>query len=260
MNNCPYISKTNIITSLFTTALLTTPLSFAQEYKLSVGAGAFYSKLPYQGWNGDEVTPIPYLSYKNSNFYVDGTDVGYSLLSKDTPSEGYSLDLVTSVAVGDGYESKDSPFLTGMDDRDDIALETGVKFYYYQAYGLIEMAIKQDIAGANKGLTANFTYSLPIEGKNYQFIPYIGAIYQNNKYNNYYYGVKNNESTAIRSQYDADGGVNTYIGTTFIYSFNQHWGLTLDMQYQQLSNEIKDSPIVSKSSIVSGFIGVSYTF
>ena len=79
-------------------------------------------------------------------------------------------------------------------------------------------------------------------------------------FNNYFYGVKANEATASRLAYEVDGGTNIFVGATFIYSFTPQWSLTANAQYEKLASSIEDSSIVSEDNIVSGFMGVTYTF
>lgn len=229
---------------------------------MAVGVSAFYNKLPYQAWDGDEVTPIPYFAYKKGNFYVEGADVGYTMFAQEQRNSGYYFDVIGSTRVGFGYESDDSPALAGMEDRDDIAVETGLKAGYYNEFGLFELSARQDIAGAHKGFVANVSYFLPLgdEAQTYQFIPYVGASYQSDKFNNYYYGVMRNEATASRQAYNADGGTNLYLGATLVYNFTPQWSLSLNAQYETLASSIEDSPIVTEDNMVSGFMGVTYTF
>lgn len=239
-----------------------TALAAEPESVLAVGLGAFYNKLPYQEWDGDEITPIPYLTYIKGNFYVEGADIGYTLLSDQQGDSGYYVDVLGSARVGFGYKNDDSPALAGMEDRDDTAIEAGIKAGFYNSFGLLEVSAKQDVASAHEGFIANITYSLPIENEaqNYQFIPYIGASYQSDKFNNYFYGVKANEATATRSAYEADGGTNIFIGATLVYNLTPQWSLSANAQYETLASSIEDSSIVSEDNIVSGFMGVTYTF
>ena len=169
-----------LLNSLFAFSALATET----DDVLAVGVGALYNKLPYQGWDGDELTPIPYVTYRKGNFYVEATDIGYTLLTVQQADSGYYVDILANARVGFGYKNDDSPALTGMEDRDDTAVEVGLKTGFYNQFGLLEVSAKQDVASAHEGFIANIIYSLPIGdgAQNYQFIPYVGTSYQSDKF------------------------------------------------------------------------------
>lgn len=230
--------------------------------ELSVGVGAFYSKSPYANWDGDEVTPFPYLTFRKGNFYVDGTGVGYTLMSQEKTDSGFYLDAIASTQVGIGYKSEDSVALTGMKDRDDIAVELGATLGYYNNFGLFEWTLLQDVASAHEGFVGHVTYSLPLgsEASGVQFVPYLKATYNSAKYNNYYFGVERNEATINREYYRPKAGIDTALGLSVINEFNDRWSIAVNAEYKQLSDEAKESPIVARDNITSVFVGVSYSF
>ncbi|MGB0899189.1 MAG: MipA/OmpV family protein [Psychrobium sp.] len=230
--------------------------------EMSLGVGAFYSKSPYAKWDGDEVTPFPYFTFKKGNFYMDGTGVGYTLMSHEKSDSGFYLDAVASTQIGIGYKSEDSVALAGMKDRNDIAVELGAKVGYYNNFGLLELTLLQDVAGAHEGFIGHVTYSLPLgsEAAGFQFVPYLKATYSGDKYNNYYFGVEQNEATTSREFYRAKAGVDTALGLNIINEFSERWSIAINAEYKQLSDEAKRSPIVARDNIFSGFVGVNYSF
>lgn len=231
------------------------------ENIMSVGVGTFYNEAPYVAWDEDEIIPIPLFAYKKGNFYFDGIDVGYTLLVSEGLTSGYYVDLIGSAQVGLGYKSEDSIVFKGMEDRNDIAFGTGFKLGYYNMYGLIELQATQDVANAHQGLVGDLTYSLPLgdEAQGIQVVPYVGLSYQSDKFNDYYYGVKDSEAQLNRLAYKAKADTNVFAGVSLIYMMSPKWTFTMNAEYKKLGDEVKNSPIVAQDNIVSGFIGVSYT-
>ncbi len=228
--------------------------------EMSVGIGAFYVKAPYAQWDGDEITPIPYFTYKKGDFYIDGTGVGYNVLLKENGNTGFYIDVIGSAQVGLGYKNEDSVVLNGMDDRDDIAIELGVKFGHFSEFGLVEFTAVQDVASAHEGFVAEATYSLPLgdESQGIQVVPYFGLSYQSEDFNQYFYGVEQHEARVGRSAYQAEGDVNTFGGLSVIYQLTPKWTLTMNAEYEKLGDEAVDSPIVAEDNVISGFIGINY--
>lgn len=183
-------------------------------------------------------------------------------MSHEKADQGFYLDAVASTQVGIGYKSEDSMALKGMKDRNDIAVELGATLGYYNNFGLFELSLLQDVAGAHEGFISHITYSLPLgsEESGFQFLPYVRATYNGEKYNNYYFGVERSEAIVGRSFYHAKADIDTALGLSIYYEFNDSWSLALNAEYKQLSDEAKDSPIVVKDNITSGFIGFNYSF
>lgn len=237
-------------------------LAAQPEAEVSIGAGVFYSKAPYAKWKGDEVTPFPFFTYKKGNFYMDGTGVGYTVLSNEEAAKGYYFDVVASTQIGIGYKSKDSVALKGMKDRDDIAVELGATLGYYNNYGLVELTLVQDVAGAHEGVVSQLTYSLPFGSENsgFQFVPYVKATYNSEKYNNYYYGVAQGEALVNRTYYRVKADIDAALGLNVYYEFDEFWSIAINAEYKQLGDEVKQSPIVAEDNIVSAFVGLNYSF
>ncbi|WP_459694494.1 MipA/OmpV family protein, partial [Achromobacter xylosoxidans] len=91
--------------------------------------------------------------------------------------------------------------------------------------------------------------------------PGIGAQYNSENYNDYYYGVSKNESrrSGLKS-YSADDGWDPYLELTASYNFLGGWSVYGTGRYERLSDEVKDSPMVDKSWAGIFSVGVSYKF
>ena len=255
------LRPSTLLTLLFTTVVTICP-SQASDTELSVGLGAIYTQAPYKNWDGDEVTPFPYISFKKGNFYIEGADIGYTAISSEKPESGYYVDVIASLRAGVGYQVSDSTVFEGMTDKDDIATEVGFKAGIYGNYGLVELTNLYDVSDTHEGSVSKLSYLLPIENesKTVEFIPYAGLTLQSKKFNQYYYGVDAAFETPHRAAYSADKEVIAFIGATTIYHFNSHWSLIVDMEYQQLGSEIKDSPLVARDNTLSGLMSVNYHF
>jgi MipA family protein len=90
--------------------------------------------------------------------------------------------------------------------------------------------------------------------------PYVTAHRLDQKYVDYYYGVRAAEATAGRAAYVAKGGVNVDIGLRTMYQFDEHHSMMLDVSTTRLAKQIKASPLVDRSSTHRVILGYMYSF
>ena len=98
-------------------------------------------------------------------------------------------------------------------------------------------------------------------GDKFIITPAAGLLLSNKKHNNHYYGVSKKE--AIKSgikQYNADASIHPYIGLTIGYGLTEKISVFASSRIDFLPKEIKDSPMVSRSTIGAVAVGATYTF
>lgn len=229
--------------------------------KNMIGIGGGYVSSPYRDWNENETQVFPFILYHNENFFIDGGSLGYTVYSEESDAAGFYINLIGNISQR-GYETNDSPIFVGMADRDDTAIELGLSTGFITPAGFFEFTVAHDVADAHGGYTADLAYSIPLidESEAFQLLPYSGVTYYSDDYNDFYYGVRENEATSTRLAYQAKGGVNFYTGISMSYQFNSHWSLLGDIRYQKLNSHIEDSPIIIKDNLTSVFLGVGYSF
>jgi outer membrane protein len=90
--------------------------------------------------------------------------------------------------------------------------------------------------------------------------PRLGASWQDKKYVDYYFGVRNSEVRIDRAAYVGKSGVTTEVGVRGMYMFDKTHSMFMDVGVSSLAKEIKDSPLVDRSTENSVFIGYLYSF
>jgi len=91
--------------------------------------------------------------------------------------------------------------------------------------------------------------------------PSASIVWQDEDFNDYYYGVRGREATPARSAYSADDDVNFRLGLQAAYRKpGSNWLITGGVNYEFLGDEIDDSPITNDDQVFSASIGVGYTF
>jgi len=159
-----------------------------------------------------------------------------------------------------GYKAKDAPILAGMAERKG-GFWAGAKAEWENDFVNISAEWTADASRHSRG--RKFSLGLEKElhvGQHTMVIPYVTAHRLDQKYVDYYYGVRAAEATAGRAAYVGKGGVNLDIGLRTMYRFDEHHSMLLDVNTTRLAKQIKASPLVDRSSTHRVILGYMYSF
>ena len=159
-----------------------------------------------------------------------------------------------------GYEAGDAPILNGMRERKD-SFWAGGKMVWRTGLVDVSAEVLADAGGKSKGRRANFglekTWRI---GEHVMLTPRVGAAWVDKKYVDYYYGVAADEARAGRVAHVGKSGVNAELGLRGAYVVDAHHSLFLDLGVTKLSKQIKDSPLVDRSTDNRVGLGYLYRF
>lgn len=248
--------KQNIPFLLGAALCLTTPLLADKpgQPQWIFGMGASYQSMPYKEMD-NKIQPLPIIRYEGKQFYWHTLEAGYKLFQKERS--------MVSLAIRgrmDTFEEGDSPYLSGMDERE-RTVEAGMRaLLELVPDGYMTMTLFGDIAGKHKGYESTIKYAHAFEFKPLKMQPYAGVELLSEELADYYYGVKNTESTASRSAYEVDSATNLYGGIKLHYQIDSHWGIMGDARYIRLDDTITDSPIIEDDNQYKTLLGVIYAY
>ncbi len=218
-----------------------------------VGAGPYFQSQPYEGAD-PLVLASPVGIFDNRLFYVRWARLGMYFYGGD--NWGMSI---TAQPRPFGYKTADSPTLAGMADRNN-SWEAGLAIGGKNRLGFAELVYFQDILGNSNGYMSRLELGKLIPAGRWFFQPSVYLLYYSDRFNNYYYGVRDNEATATRAAYRAGGGVNLAAQTYIMYDFSKHWHFLGNIRVDYLSSQIRNSPIVADDFMISGLLSVLYSF
>ena len=250
---------------IFVTSIFLTHSAMAGEFSvdtgkrpLTLGLGALYKDKPYRSYDSSEKTnPIPIVLYEGERFFARGSTIGWNFLDSNTMELA-----VIGEYIGDGYESGDSSFLTGMSDRDPTFGLGGHVIWKQGDIGL-KLAAVTDIADNSDGTQVRGEVFYTHRANPWLFKPYAGIVWQSEDYNDYYYGVRSSEvNLGIgRTAYSADSDFNFRIGAVAMYQQkNSPLMFIGGLRFDLLGDEIDDSPIVDDDVEMTAVLGIAYTF
>lgn len=227
---------------------------------LGVGLAVISSQPVYKGADR-ETKALPMLSYENRYVKLSGPNAELKLPGVQlSESQHLSFGVVADLVGGDSYKASDSPFLTGMAERKSSTW-VGGKVEWENDVADVKLELLGDASGKSKGqrLVLGLERKWML-GQSLMLIPQVGAEWVDKKYVDYYYGVRASEAKAGRAAYAGKATVNPEISLTGIYRFDKRQSVMLNVGVKFLGKEIKNSPIVGRSTESRVMVGYLYRF
>ena len=141
-----------------------------------------------------------------------------------------------------GFSSGDSDFLRGMDDRDPSFGLGGHVIFKPENLGL-KLAAVTDMADNSDGTQVRGEVFYTHRTADWMFKPYAGIVWQDDDYNDYYYGVRSSEVNTLigRTAYSADSDINYRFGAVAVYQQKTSpWMYIAGLRFDFLGDEIAD--------------------
>lgn len=218
-----------------------------------LGLGATSLQRPYRDMD-DEVRGFPLISYENRWVNFAGGNFDFKINDSDDLSFR-----VRARYAQDGYDAKDSPFMRGMDDRDD-SVWAGAAVVWNTPLAKVSAEYLTDAMSNSKGSRAQLQAEHRFGFGRFGLTPHLGAEWVDKKYVAYYYGVLPDEATPLRAAYTGKATVNVEGGLRADYTFARKHTVFMDVSVTGYGDAIKDSPLVDGSNQTRTSIGYVYRF
>jgi outer membrane protein len=225
----------------------------------SLGLGGVSWQKPYTGIDRENKA-LPLIQFENKYVRILGPNIGLKLPSLDISDSQKLKFSIVAKYDGSGYEADDAPILAGMAEREG-GFWAGAKMEWRNDLMDVSAEWLSDVSGYSKGQLFNLGLERTWRfGKHVMLTPRVGASWQDEKYVDYYFGVRNSEVRIGRPAYVGKSGVSTKAGMRGVYMFDKRHSLLLDVEVTGLATEIKDSPLVDRSTDNRVFFGYLYRF
>lgn len=218
-----------------------------------LGAGVVGFDKPYRGYKR-ETLALPLISYENQWVSISSAAADVKLYQSDALS--FRLRSRYTYAL-DGYSADDSYFLAGMGKRKS-SLWAGGALIWRTGFANFTGEFLADTMGNSKGLRASLQMDRRFSYGDFGFTPRIVTEWVDDKYVNYYYGVRGSEATTMRHFYEGKSTTNLQGGLRVDYTHARHHSFFLDLSVTRFGSTIKDSPLVDQSS--QALIGLGYLY
>lgn len=225
--------------------------------RLKLGLNASMNHYAYDTDN--DVTIMPQAFYDNNRVYIEGSEAGFYGY-KDANNEWRLTASYDSRSFDPADANKAA--LQQLDERKWSAL-VGTSYMRITPYGGFKAQIETDALGRSDGTTAKIAHLSRFKAMNdtVTIYPELGLQWYNDKYNNYYFGVSEQESlrTGVKS-YKADSSINPYLNISASYNLSPRWSAFISEHLEYLNSEQQDSPLVDNRVDNKLKIGFNYQF
>ncbi|OGB57291.1 MAG: hypothetical protein A2503_04045 [Burkholderiales bacterium RIFOXYD12_FULL_59_19] len=221
--------------------------------KWGVGIFAGSEKTPYKGFD-NKAEVFPMLTYENQWVRVFGPSVDVKM-GRAGP---FSFEL-TAKYSGEGYEAGDSSYLQGMDTREG-GIWLGGRVNWKNEVANLSAELLADGSGNSKGQQFKLGVNRHFQLGAVNLVPRLVINWQDQKYVDYYYGVKATEANAGRAAYVGESGASTELGLRVSYLLAPTHTVFLDMSATALPTSIKNSPLVDSNTKSAVRVGYLYSF
>lgn len=244
------------------------------EWELGVAIGLETITNPLKLGENIYLPVVPRVSYYGDNFFIENTDLGYSLFE----SRMFSINLfgrfnedikyfpyaktteifVTSMGWSYGDELGESEEVELL--KRHISYLGGVQYHYYHNNYNVKLSLLSDVTDVHHGQEVEF--SLRKSWMSSQWLVEFGAgiLWKSSSLVNYYYGVQSIEATPSRGDYIAGDSYTNYLVFSYKYVINQDINFLSTVKIDRLGNDLYHSPLVNERYIYSSFIGLTYDF
>lgn len=141
-----------------------------------------------------------------------------------------------------------------------MSIPLGVGTFQETPIGAFFLNAFHDVNKSNGNLFEAI-YVGEIETLRVTFYPQVGAEYLSAQYMRYFYGVSAQEASAsFYSAYQPGGSFNPFVGMLIDTRLTENWHLNFYLRHKWLSSQIRNSPIVERSTTDTAFVSLSYRF
>lgn len=226
------------------------PAEPASQWGLGLGVGV--EQKAYRGIDS-ESQALPLLMFENKWISVFGPSLDLKL-----PQAGPVSFRLRARYSGDGYEAGDAPSLNGMEERKDGFWLGGAAIWRNDVVNLSAELLRA--SGNSKGTKFRLGVDKRFSYGDFDFTPRLAATRVDDKYVSYYYGVNRSEVRAGRAFYQGGATVNVEAGLRIGYAIAPKQNVFLDLSSTRLGSNIKNSPLVDRSSQSGARVGYLYRF
>ena len=217
----------------------------------------YWSESHYDGV--DDFT-ILYPLFRTFSHATNTEDVLYLRNShiglRNFTENGWSYGVIGSVqTLGYGYDSSDA--IAGMSRRT-WTLQGGGSVGKRFGPVNIDLFASTDLLGVYKGQEYELKFSYSFVSPKLQVVPQLEFVHQSEELVNYYYGVTDAEIAPGRPAYAPGAATTPRLSIDVNWRIHREWYVYGGASVDFLPDEITNSPIVSKETAWSAFIGVGY--
>ena len=219
-----------------------------------LGLAIRMERSPYRD-GGTRNDLVPLYLYEGKQFYLHAYRLGLKLHDRD----GSRFDVFVAHRFEGFPYDKIPSSLVGMTERGP-GVDSGVSYERSGPWGALYAEYLHDSSGASNGNELRLGYNYEWKGERWRLRPHFVLAARDARLNDYYYGVRPEEATALRPAYQPGTGVNAQLGLYGVYSLTERWRLLGGVSATRWAPGVRNSPIVEDRLQLSAVLGLMYDF
>ncbi|WP_416306249.1 MipA/OmpV family protein [Neptunicella sp. SCSIO 80796] len=250
-----------------------------RSWQIAVAVGAGVKLNPLYGGDNIPLVVLPDIAWYGESAYFDNGELGYQWI-QDNP---LSLETFVAVNTEKAYFSFWHPanvLFSNMElsssfspsqepkrrvDFDDAAhrdwaLDAGLRAHWITRSGEWRLAVLTDVTNTYNGQHLDVNYQHAWQINQWTLSTTLGLQWKSRQLLNYYYGLGDRDNVGDGFQYQAGSGWFPSIGLLARRPISERWSWIMRANYQHLPESMRNSPLVERNNVVSGFIGAAYQF
>lgn len=216
------------------------------------GGAVRAERSPYLG-HGMRYDYLPVNVYAGERLYLHSDRVGLK----------HDLDAARRVDLFLAHRYEGTPLdrvpdaLAGMALREQ-GTDLGIGYRTRTSWGTLSAELLHNVDGESDGSELRLRWQDERRRGRARLWPQATLAWRDAKLNNYYYGVRADETAAARPAYDAGAGLNLQLALYATYPLSAHWHLLAGVAATQWASTVRRSPIVEGGLQGSATLGLLY--
>lgn len=203
---------------------------------------------------GKQSTIIPIIYLSNEEYYIQGTKFGKHIYY----SNRFKINAGINIDSKSIYRDENKVFenMNKIDKRINgnfHVINKNKKFNYLFDFNV-------DLSNKSKGFDFTTQISKYFAFNKISIEPKAGITFRDKKTNKYLYGINSAQATLNYPKYTPSSSFSPYIQVDFNYRFLKFLGFKSNIKYTQVSNTVKDSPMVKKDNETVAMFSLVFYF
>lgn len=262
-------------------AVNTSQLVEANKWQLGLTLGYGQLRQPVAKQENIKLFVIPDIRYYGEKFSVENLNISYALMQQPNLVvelvgkqnfdgiyfPGDHRDAFAAVAASGTFIRQ--PMFNSKDlqqaiDAEEVLPQHRSMSYMagaeFRRYGNLDFFVSAlfDVSNVHNGYEIDFSVRFQQEFSSISSDIEIGYIHKSDKMSNYYYGV--DHAKFEQNNHSLSSSNNFYLQYTTAYPIAEHWFALAVVKKQWLDSDIRRSPVIERSNILSYFVGIKYMY
>lgn len=220
---------------------------------LSIGALVATSQSPYIGQN-QTTGIVPVLRYSGERFTIGSDGIGIKAI--DTRTSKLSFHLAPRLSP---LSAPSEPQLAGITRDHGVDAAISYEYRFSQQFGL-SARVSKGLTDAQRGTEVILAARSAVSLGAMPLLLSAGASWKSAELGQYYYGVNAADVAVGRPAYTVGASTTPFVSIGSSMPIGDNARLFGTVRADFFGSEITNSPIVSRSTVVSAALGLSYSF